>query len=483
MRTETTTRRSNEPSDKQKLALSYLSDTETSFVGYGGAAFGGKTYLLCTWIVAMALRFPGTYWGIGRKVLVTLKKTTLETLFKVFTEIGLVDKVHYRYNSTLSTLSFYNGSKLFFIEMRYRPEDPLFQRFQGYELTGAAVDESAEVPIKAITTLFTRLGRRLNYEYKIRPKLLETFNPAKTHVYGRYYKPDNLGKLPKSYKFVKALPKDNPSPNVEEYISQLLEGADKVTKERLIYGNFEYDDDPLSLCDYDKIQDLFSNDYVEEGIDRYLTADIAGQGSDKFVLIVWAGFKAVYYEEIGKSTGKEVVDKIKDIRKRFRIPNSNIIYDADGIGSGVDGFFPGSISFHTNARPFPDPLSDSRDPENYENLKTQLAYALAKRVNSGSVFLAFEPDETVREEIVEELEQLKRRDIDKEGPLKIARKETIKEKIGRSPDRLDALILRLYFEYNVSKGRSSQFKPVQNGQRNGSRETRARSPRLSSRGV
>ena len=44
------------------------------------------------------------------------------------------------------------------------------------------------------------------------------------------------------------------------------------------------------------------------------------------------------------------------------------------------------------------------------------------------------------------LEQVKRKDIDKDGKLAIIPKEHIKQLIGRSPDYSDALMMRLYFE-------------------------------------
>jgi hypothetical protein len=47
------------------------------------------------------------------------------------------------------------------------------------ELTGGFIDESNEVDMLAITMINTRLGRQMNKEYGIVPKLLETFNPDK----------------------------------------------------------------------------------------------------------------------------------------------------------------------------------------------------------------------------------------------------------------------------------------------------------------
>jgi hypothetical protein len=60
---------------------------------------------------------------------------------------------------------------------------------------------------------------------------------------------------------------------------------DVSLKQRLLYGNFDYNDDTSILMEYDKILDIWTNDFVPEG-DRYLTADIALEGADKFVIMV-----------------------------------------------------------------------------------------------------------------------------------------------------------------------------------------------------
>ena len=182
-----------EPSEKQGIALDHLFDDKTLFIGYGGSAFSGKSYLLCYWITIMCIRYPETYWALGRKELVTLKKTTLLTLFKVFKECNIMPDVDYNYNQQSNAICFKNGSIIFLIDMAYKPSDPLYTRFGGLELTGAAIDESAENDYKAIEILFTRLGRKNNHKYGICKKVLETFNPAKNHVYTRYYKPYKEG--------------------------------------------------------------------------------------------------------------------------------------------------------------------------------------------------------------------------------------------------------------------------------------------------
>ena len=67
------------PSLKQHIAWQYLTDNETTEIGYGGAAGGGKSYLMCYWLTIMCLQYPKTRYGFARKELKTLKRTTLMT--------------------------------------------------------------------------------------------------------------------------------------------------------------------------------------------------------------------------------------------------------------------------------------------------------------------------------------------------------------------------------------------------------------------
>ena len=50
------------------------------------------------------------------------------------------------------------------------------------------------------------------------------------------------------------------------------------------------------------------------------------------------------------------------------------------------------------------------------------------------------------EEILMEMEQIKQKNIDKEGKIAIIGKDVIKTNIGRSPDEWDSIMMRYYFE-------------------------------------
>lgn len=439
-----------EPSQKQREALSYLNDKLTNFVGYGGAAFGGKSYLICNWITHMALAYPDTGWGLCRKELVNLKKTTLLTLFKVFKEMGITEGRDYNFNGQLNVIRLSNGSDIFLIDTAYKPSDPLYTRFGGYELTGAAVDESAESPLEAINILFTRLGRRNNKKYGLTKKLLEAFNPVKNHVYSRYYKPSVEGNLKPTYAFIKALPKDNPSPEVEDYIRGIVDNADRITIERLINGNFEYDDDPTQLIEHDSALNLFTNTHAETG-KKYITADIAFHGSDLFVLFVWDGWRVIDAEVMQKTNAKEIEGIIKKLCETHKVPQTQVCYDADGIGSFLRGYLANAKSFNNGSAP----IEQVNKKVNYNNLKSQCFFILADKINKAEVLVGESVASkkinglTIREAILEEVPCIKR-EATIDGKLKIISKDEMKKLIGHSPDYMDALMMRAYFELKTT---------------------------------
>ena len=435
------------PSEKQKLALQYLYDDTTNFIGYGGSGFSGKSYVLSRWITNMCLEYPGVGYGICRKTLIDLKKTTLLTLFKVFKECNIVDGRDFNYNGQLNTIQFSNTSTIFLVDLAYKPSDPLYTRLGGYELTGAAIDESVECPLEAINILYTRLGRRKNKYYNITAKLLETFNPAKNHVYRRYYKPWKEGNLKATYQFIPALPSDNPSPETEDYVRGILDNSDQITIERLIHGNFEYDDDPAKLMEYDAITNLFTNDFVgkdEKGellpCLNYITADIARFGSDKTVVMVWKGYRVVYIKSYDRTSIPDSANIITELANRYQVPRSRVCVDEDGLGGGVKDLLK-CKGFVANSKP----IEVKGEKLNYNNLKSQCYFKLAEIVNKSGMYIESQSTD-VNDKIIEELEVVKQKDIDKDNKMAIISKDKVKELIGRSPDYSDTLMMRMYLD-------------------------------------
>lgn len=432
-------------SKKQSRAWKLLNDQTTYFVGYGGGAFSGKSYLMCYWLTFMSCKYSGTAWGLGRKELVTLKKTTLVTLFKVFSEVGLINERHYNYNQQLNKIVFWNGSVIYLIDTAYKPSDPLYERFGGLELTGAAIDESSETDRKAIDILFTRLGRCLNDKYKITKKLLETFNPAKTHVYDRYYKPFKDNKETDYKKFIQALPTDNPSPEVKDYVDGILLTGELSTIQRLIYGNFEYEDNALSLItSYDDICNIFTNSFIKGSGKRYMSCDIAYMGADVFAIGIWDGFIIEKVIAIDKIDETAIGGRLMELAEEYNIPYSNIVYDSDGLRK----FTANSLKKLTAAKPFINNSAPIKN-KNYGNLKTECAFKLKEVIESGQLFISCKD---YYKQIMADLEAIRREPMDDEGKVHLEKKSKHKERTGKSPDFFDMLLMRMYFEIKNTGG-------------------------------
>ena len=60
-------------------------------------------------------------------------------------------------------------------------------------------------------------------------------------------------------------------------------------------------------------------------------------------------------------------------------------------------------------------------------------------------------DKQIIDLISEEMEAVKLVEMDKDGRVKLLRKDKVKELIGRSPDDWDSIMMRYYFEL-VNKG-------------------------------
>lgn len=423
---------------KQEYATYYLKDSETSEVLYGGAAGGGKSAFGCMWLIECCQNYPGSRWLMGRSKLKTLKETTLKSFFEISSKLGISDQ--WIFNAQSNVIYFKNGSEIILKDLFLYPSDPEFDSLGSLEITGAFVDECNQLSFKAWEVVGSRIRYRLN-EFGLIPKILGTCNPAKNWVYKEFYKPFKEKTLKSYRKFIQALPTDNPHLH-PSYLQSLLR-MNKNSRERLYYGNWEYDNDENALIEFDAITDYFNPSHITAGKDRYITIDVARKGKDKTVMRVWFGFLCVERVELKKQTLDVTVTKVKELQKKYGVSASSIIADEDGVGGGVVDFLK-CKGFLNNGKPF--------NGENYENLKTQCSIKMAEKIQAREVGeLKASPD--IIDIVTEEMEQVKRRDMDKDGKIKIVRKDEIKQMIGRSPDEWDSIMMRYYFEYK---------KPVKN---------------------
>lgn len=422
---------------KQTIAIDYLEDNTTTELYYGGAAGGGKSFFGCYWVLKWALKCSGTRWLMGRSELKNLKKTTLNSFFEVCKKQGLKAGKHYKFNQQDSTINLFNGSQIILADLFAYPSDPEFDSLGSLEVTGAFIDEAPQITEKAKNIVKSRIRYKLD-EFQRIPKLLMCGNPSKNWAYNEFYRPSKEGKLREDRKFIQALVTDNP--HVSRHYIESLKGLDKNSRARLLDGDWEYDIDPSTLILYDKILDCFTNDFIHAG-ESYISCDVARFGSDSSVICVWNGWRCRAYRFQGLSV-LELSNRIKAFANQFEVPVSRIIADEDGVGGGVVDIL-GCKGFVNNSRPLANPLT--QEPENYNNLKSQCYFRLAERINKGGLYIECE-DIEMKAAIIQELEQVKQWNMDKDGKKQVMPKEKVKELIGRSPDFSDTLMMREYFE-------------------------------------
>lgn len=204
----------------------------------------------------------------------------------------------------------------------------------------------------------------------------------------------------------------------------------------------EASEDEDSLIDYDAINELFTNPPLPTKGQKYITADIALDGSDKFVLYLWKDYDLFDMVLLPKTDGKEIESKIKELAFNHRIPNRNITYDADGVGGFLKGYLKGAIPFHNGSTA----ISIKGEKQDYANLKSQCSFLCARRINRNEYSISAKFDMKDKLDLIAEMEQVKNDTFGTDGKLRIQPKKKTKEILGRSPDLWDAFMMREIFE-------------------------------------
>lgn len=419
------------PTIKQHQAWEYLHDKESSEILFGGSAGGGKSYFGAAWLLYSCLRYPGTRWLMGRAVLKTLKETTLNSFFSVCSDWGVKKGDTYKFNAQSNVIEFINGSSILLKDLYQYPADPNFDSLGSLEISGAFIDEVNQCTEKAKNVVASRIRYKLG-DFDLRPKILMSCNPAKNWVYD-FYKQWRDDNLPSHQRFVQAKLKDNP--HISEYYEEQLRKLDPVSRERLLHGNWEYDEGKDKLFEYEALINVFKNS-VPEDDEAFLTCDVALMGSDKMVITRWKGMVVEEIITKDKSSANSIEVLIKNLAEKHSINRKNIVIDSDGVGQYLSHYMKGVKAFINNSKAI--------KGENYRNLKTQCYYKLAEQVNAGNIQIK-EKNIDIRNKIIEELEVVRRKDIDLDGKLSILSKKEVKQAIGRSPDYADSLMMRMSY--------------------------------------
>lgn len=202
-----------------------------TFLTYGGAMGGGKSYVCISLLVSLCKIYPGSKWVIIRESIPTLKKTALETFRKVCPS-NFIDN----FNQQDMTAYFRNGSRILFMAEDY-VNDKDFDRFKGLEVNGFLLEQIEELQQGLLDVALLRAGRhRINP--MPRPMILATVNPTQNWVKKTIYDPHINGTLPDDWFYMPATIVDNPELANDEIYMANLKRLDPINYRRYVLGDW-----------------------------------------------------------------------------------------------------------------------------------------------------------------------------------------------------------------------------------------------------
>lgn len=245
---------------------------------------------------------------------------------------------------------------------------------------------------------------------------------------------------------------DNPDFSKTELEKARAEMDNETYKQEIMA---EYVDNAGALFKYTALVDMFSNT-ITKSPEKYLIVDIADDGSDKTVFSFWEGLEMYRIEQFARLNTEGIVNQIREYQAQERIPMSQTLVDAIGVGAGVasnsllDGIIGYKSSFgaiRTDEDPTRLPnvhyMKEAKLTTEYANLRSQCVFTLSSLVNDHKLAVKVS-DVRIREAIIEELALY--HDASKgDGKRMPTMKEDIKALLGRSPDLSDCLVMRMYF--------------------------------------
>lgn len=439
------------PTEKQQEAWEYLLDEKHTYVVFGGAAGSGKSWLGCEWLLVMALKYPGSRWFIGREEL----KKIMNSVFITWSKVCSFHKINqdsWKVNGQYNYIELANGSRIDLLDLKLLPTDPMFERFGSMEYTGGWLEEAGEIHANAFEILKSRIGRHMADQCP--PKVLITCNPKKNWLYYDFYIPWKENKLPENSIFIPANFKDNPY-TAEIYGKQLANLKDHIMRQRLEFGNWDYDDDNTNLLSYDEITSLFTNKGAIG--DKYMTVDPAFSGKDEAIIMLWNGYVVYKIISIPKTDHGTLLQLIELYAKTDNIPKRNIVADSAGEGGYLPQMLKGIRGFLGGSSPLGDKEARYKELERpfFQNLRTQCIYEMAHLIKLGKVQMNTE-DQNVKTKLIQELQQWRVKAIDDDKKLAIISKDEIRSTIGRSTDYSDALYMRTFFDLDTERSGITQ---------------------------
>jgi len=197
-----------EASPKQEQFINAVLSGKYSFLVFGGAIRGGKTFVALAIAIILCKLFPGSRWAIVRQSTKRLKDNTRPSLDKFISGNEGI-----KINEQAQTFTFPNKSVILFKGENF-DRDKTLESFKGLEVNGFIMEEVSETRYKTYLKCMERAG-----SYVIQPTppagqppplIIATCNPTQTWIKQIVYDPWKAGTLPKHIYYLPSFVTDNP---------------------------------------------------------------------------------------------------------------------------------------------------------------------------------------------------------------------------------------------------------------------------------
>jgi len=413
------------PTEKQALAHA---DTHRE-LGYGGGLCGGKSKFLVVEAFVSCVEFPGNRWFLGRKVGRHFRQTTLETWKDT------IPSEAYVINEQRGEIRIKTGGEASFIHYGGLNTREEIDKFKSAEYGGAGIDQAEECEENDFLMILPRLRLRLPNNTFPRYRFIATANPANCYFKRRY-----ITETHKDRTFIQALLKDNPyaPPDYRdqlksiyqhrpELLAALLDGSwDIVEGNNVVIKNVWVDFAARGRCNV-----------IYRG-KKGVSVDPARFGDDESVIYGWDGAEIIESDIYGQKDTNETASRALIMCRR--IGGTFIVIDGSGVGGGVvDALthmcLPGSGNTDIEIIEF-NGASKADDNKKYYNKRAEAYWEAGRLFSDNRVSI---PEDNIL------MSQLTGTNyLISNGRILMDDKEEIKKRIGRSPDRSDAVVMGLY---------------------------------------
>jgi hypothetical protein len=351
----------------------------------------------------------------------------IKHLFDHYTIEGMLDfegsREKLRQEQSKKRITFRNGSEVFILTANVREVQKEAKNLMGFGATTVVVDESCLIP----DVMFGKILRMVGTG----GKLVQLGNPFEKGHFSKAFESSNYKKISIDYK----------QGIVEGRITEdfINEAKDNMTTlEFKIFYECEFPDSTSENA-------LFAPDWINKAIEqkgvspgeRRAGIDVARFGRDKTVYClrdggVCLGIHTRERQDTMETVGwaRSLIDSDEPIKTAV---------DVIGIGAGVydrlkeEGYSVSGVNVGAK------PVGDDDEPTKFFNLKAQMMWYLKDLFKPGpdgksSISIPNDPD------LIQELKEV-RYGFDSRKRIKVESKEDMKKRLGRSPDKLDALML------------------------------------------